>query len=74
MSSEIQGLIWLGVLLVIYFLPTIVAVMRHTKKQAGIVLINLFLGFTVVGWLAALVWAVSAETKTEFRARIYAQK
>jgi hypothetical protein len=44
--------------LVVYFIPAIVG---YKKKNAiRIVLLNLFLGWTIVGWVVALVWAVSS--------------
>lgn len=50
----------IGIGILIYFIPSIVA---HNKSQATSVLIlNLFLGWTFVGWVAALVWAVSNQS------------
>ena len=45
---------------VIYFFPTIVACQRKHHQRMPIILINLFLGWTLLGWVLALVWAVSA--------------
>lgn len=44
---------------VIYFLPTIIA----SKKSVGnsVLVINLFLGWTLIGWVVALAMAVSPE-------------
>ena len=42
----------------IYFAPWIVAGMRGARNQAGIVVLNIFLGWTLIGWVGALVWAV----------------
>lgn len=47
-------------LVALYFLPTIVASVRHLYCRTGIVLLNLFLGWTFFGWVAALVWAIAA--------------
>ena len=44
----------------LYFLPTIIAMMNKAKYVPGIFIINLFLGWTVLGWIGALVWAVSS--------------
>jgi Superinfection immunity protein len=41
----------------IYFLPTIVAMSRQHPAQVSILLLNLFLGWTLLGWVAALVWS-----------------
>ena len=41
-----------------YFLPSVSADVRNVQHAAAIALINLFFGWTVLGWLAALIWAV----------------
>jgi hypothetical protein len=38
-------------------LPTIIAVVRHHRNTLAIVLVNIFLGWTGVGWLVALIWS-----------------
>ena len=43
-----------------YFLPTIIAVNRRHHQRTPIVLVNTLLGWTVIGWFVALIWAVSA--------------
>jgi hypothetical protein len=45
--------------LVIYCIPIIIAVNRHVDNKTGIILLNIFGGWTVVGWIVALVWAVN---------------
>jgi len=47
------------IILGIYFLPTGVAIGR--KGRDGIIMLNLLLGWTVIGWIIALVWALAAE-------------
>lgn len=46
-----------------YFLPTIVAVLRRKASSLGIFLLNLFLGWTFIGWVGALIWALSADRR-----------
>jgi hypothetical protein len=43
---------------VMYFLPSIVALARSKRDLLAIFLLNLFLGWSVIGWIVALVWAV----------------
>jgi hypothetical protein len=45
----------------LYFLPTIVAIARHKTNLPAILLLNLLLGWSVIGWIVALVWALSAD-------------
>ena len=50
----------LGLLgIVLYFLPTFLAASRHHSSVLGIFLLNFFLGWSVIGWVIALVWALS---------------
>lgn len=45
------------VLIGLYFLPTIVAVVRKVTNQGSVAVINCFLGWTLVGWAVALAMA-----------------
>jgi hypothetical protein len=40
-----------------YFLPTIIAWVRGHYNRVAILALNLLLGWTVVGWVVALVWS-----------------
>ena len=44
----------------LYFLPVIVAGMRGVKIYGSIAVINLFLGWTIIGWVVALAMAAGA--------------
>jgi DNA-directed RNA polymerase subunit RPC12/RpoP len=44
--------------LAIYFLPTYIAVKRHHKNALAILALNLLLGWTFLGWVISLVWAL----------------
>lgn len=48
------------VLIAFYFLPTLIASGRHLPERIAIAMLNLFLGWTVIGWFIALIWAVTA--------------
>ena len=54
-------LLFIGV--VIYFLPAINARNRKHPNANSILLLDLFLGWTLIGWVAALVWSASAVNK-----------
>jgi Superinfection immunity protein len=41
----------------IYFLPTLIAAHRG-HSVTGILLLNVFLGWTGIGWLALMLWAL----------------
>ncbi len=44
----------------VFLLPTIVAIVGHRKHATPILALNLLGGLTVVGWIVALVWAITA--------------
>ena len=43
----------------IYFLPDWIAQSRGHPNRGSIFVLNLFLGWTFLGWVAALIWANS---------------
>ena len=58
-------LIWLAVIL--YFVPAVNALLRGHKNAGAITALNLLLGWTLIGWVAAFVWScthVEAKTPT----------
>ena len=48
-----------GIWSVMYFLPTIVAAIRSKRDLLAIFLLNLFLGWSVIGWIVAMIWAAT---------------
>ena len=53
------GLILIGIALWIYFIPAIVG--RKKVNATAISLLNLLLGWTLIGWVFALVWATTKD-------------
>jgi hypothetical protein len=49
-------------LLTIYFVPAIIGFARHHRQKWPIMVIDLFLGWTLIGWVVALAMSVSATT------------
>lgn len=41
----------------LYFLPTIEGALRKQPNQLSIAIVNIFLGWTLVGWVVAMAWA-----------------
>jgi T4 superinfection immunity protein/SH3 domain-containing protein len=58
---EAFGLLIVLILIALYFLPTIVAAAGSKRKTGAIFVLNLLLGWTLLGWVGALVWAVADE-------------
>jgi hypothetical protein len=53
------GVIALSRGLLLYWLPAFVAERRRHRQTTAIVVLNLLLGWTFVGWVVALVWALT---------------
>ncbi len=56
MTDEIPSLLVIAACLA-YFIPAFVAKSRGKRDLAGITILNLFGGWTLIGWVVALVWA-----------------
>jgi hypothetical protein len=50
---------------VIYFLPTMIAVKREHLSKNAIIIVNVALGWTVLGWLWALLWANTGNVRMD---------
>ena len=59
-SSPLAGFVLMVIAFVAYFLPTFIAAKRNHPNGNGIGILNIFLGWTGIGWLASLIWSVSA--------------
>jgi hypothetical protein len=59
MTFLVLCLVGLSVALILYFLPAILAFIRSHEHRWAILVINLCFGFSVLGWLIALMWALS---------------
>lgn len=58
MIEIIQAIIGLAIFLGFYFAPTLIAGHLKHRQFTGILLLNMLLGWTFIGWVAALIWAV----------------
>ncbi len=58
---------FIGFGFVMYFLPSIIALARSKRDIAGIILLNFFLGWTMIGWVVALIWAVKTDVPAVVR-------
>ncbi len=59
--NAIFGFLFLILLLFLYFLPTIIANEKKKKNTGAIFALNLLLGWTLIGWVITLVWALTYE-------------
>lgn len=64
--SQFQPTFFQGLVVVtLYLLPSSIAVLRRANHLGTGFLVNLFLGWTVVGWVYALTWAVFSDRRGE---------
>lgn len=57
MDSSGAAVITVICLAILYFVPSFVAAGR--ERNGGVFVLNLFLGWTLIGWVVALAWAAS---------------
>ncbi|CAE6727899.1 superinfection immunity protein [Paraburkholderia haematera] len=56
MLKLIEGAMVLGALM-LYLVPAMIADAREREDAFAVTMVNILLGWTVIGWFAALVWA-----------------
>ena len=54
----------------LYFLPALIADRRHRADLLTVALFNAVLGWTVVGWVLALYWAVQRNPPRDLASRV----
>jgi Superinfection immunity protein len=47
--------------LLLYFIPSLIALLRGHHNTFAIFLTNLIFGWTVIGWFITLIWSVTAK-------------
>ena len=56
----LHGLLILLVLIFFGLLPSLIAFVRRHHNRYAILVLNVFLGWTLIGWAVALVWSLTA--------------
>ena len=59
--EKLIAIFLLILVVLIYFAPAIQAYQINHKQKQAILILNLFLGWTTIGWVIALVWAYIKE-------------
>ena len=57
--------------LALLFLPTLIAKSRNHPNALPIFLVNLFVGWTFIGWVISLVWACTRPAQPVLYAPVY---
>ena len=61
LETVILAFVAITLCLCIYFAPALIAGYRRHRNVTAIFLLNLLLGWTLLGWIIALIWAVLAQ-------------
>jgi hypothetical protein len=59
LAAVVALLVTMGIVITLYFLPTLVATSRGHPNRAAIFALNFLLGWTFLGWVVALVWSLT---------------
>ena len=46
-----------------YFVPSFIAFSRDKQNKVAILILNIFAGWTFLGWLIALIWSFTVDKK-----------
>jgi hypothetical protein len=66
-AAVLSVVIFFGLIvaLTVYFSPTIFAWRKHKRLRRVISVLNLFLGWTIFGWLVLLAWGCTLDKESE---------
>lgn len=53
----------MAVVVIVYLLPSLLALMRRHRSLPAIVFVNTVLGWTVVGWFWAMIWSLTGNVR-----------
>ena len=58
-SSPVVSILVMVLLWAAYFIPSVVAFLRAHHSKVAILTLNILLGWSGIGWIVALVWALA---------------
>lgn len=61
LTAVFTVLVTVAGLVFVYLLPSIVAFGRHKHNAVAITALNVLLGWTLLGWVAAFVWSLTTD-------------
>ncbi|HXC27493.1 MAG TPA: superinfection immunity protein [Stellaceae bacterium] len=66
MLSNTTTILMLLAVLLLYMLPTLIAYGREHPHRQNVALLNILLGWTLIGWIGVFLWASLAHVESEF--------
>lgn len=64
-AALVATIIFFPAAIALYFVPSAVALYRKRANSTPIILLNLLLGWTFLGWVVALIWAHSSPAQPQ---------
>lgn len=61
--NTIIAFLLIVLIVLIYFIPALQAYQTKHRQKEAILILNLFLGWTTIGWVIALFWAYIKDRK-----------
>ncbi len=55
----------MALIVLIYLLPTLIAYSREHPQRAGIAVLNIVFGWTLIGWIVVFLWASLARVESQ---------
>lgn len=63
MDNDLPSVLYVLGATFLYFLPTFLALARSHPNSFPIAIVNLSLGWTVIGWVGALFWSLTKQPR-----------
>ena len=70
MNNDGLGIVYLFVFIIgalIFFIPTFISRSRNHENKGWVLLLNILIGLSGIGWIAVLLWAALGQKTTEAR-------
>ncbi|HWB50431.1 MAG TPA: superinfection immunity protein [Stellaceae bacterium] len=65
MFGSTSTILMLLAVIIIYLLPTVIAYGREHPRRQEVLVLNLLLGWTLIGWFVVFLWASLARTEDQ---------
>ena len=62
---NVLGYSFLVAIILLYFVPSMIAVKRNVRHTPWIITVNLFFGWTIALWIIPLIFALTGEKQNE---------
>ncbi len=65
MFGSTSTILMLMAVVLLYMLPTFIAFGREHPRRQDVALVNILLGWTLIGWIGAFLWAMLVHVEDE---------